>query len=468
MHEELDITLDLLRDQHPNFGHHTSKKEVEQSFADAKKAIVRPLNLLAYYRILFPLVSQIGEFHTYLGGNDDFLTDEINYAKIYCLPFTLKFQPQFAVIGQNDNDIPVGTHIVKINRKSIPEILEKTGRYISRDGLGENAALYHINKGFSFLHFLAFGSRKTYVLQLRLPDGNIVTKTVQSVSYYDETFAHNRERLGQLGQNFETVTLQELEAIYFRIISFGVSPEKFEKEIGSLIKKAKSAKHLILDLRDNPGGRSGNAEFLLRRLIHNPIYAPRYFHTPSKKLKALAEVKSRVGLSKNGRELLEEANEFITLFKKGKSLISLVSNGNYRQGMKKNPSSKGFRGQIHILVNGGTASAASGVARHLRDTGFVTLYGSAPNGTLNRGCSQPSHFYRLRYSYFKLSVAWLCRANKIMQTTQFIEPDYPFVDLEPDRHEKDRLLEFVIEKIQQLHQPPLPKPKPSNKQLKAS
>jgi len=71
MHEELDITLDLLRDQHPNFGHHTSKKEVEQSFADAKKAIVRPLNLLAYYRILFPLVSQIGEFHTYLEGNDD-------------------------------------------------------------------------------------------------------------------------------------------------------------------------------------------------------------------------------------------------------------------------------------------------------------------------------------------------------------------------------------------------------------
>ena len=66
MHKELNITLELLRDQHPNFGFYSHQTVVNQSFNKAKREITSPLSREEFFKRLMPLVTQVSDAHTCL------------------------------------------------------------------------------------------------------------------------------------------------------------------------------------------------------------------------------------------------------------------------------------------------------------------------------------------------------------------------------------------------------------------
>ncbi len=461
--EELLLIENLLEQQHPNFGFYKPTADVKNAFAQVRKSQTQPLSRQAFFDLAFPLVAQVKDSHTCLSAPLEIRRQYFDYNK-KALPLLLTFHEDFAVLNRTHPMIAAGTKILEINDRTVPEIIEALADYSCQDGKNVSATLHRINQNFPVLYQRAFGESVNFSVNTVNQMGE--TTSVDVESYPLNAMSSIYSPSDSLRSFIKTRWKQNEETYYIKLRSFLVGKERFARSIDRVFKdiREKKAKHLILDLRGNGGGWVANASLMLAYLLNSRHHFPHYFHVPNQKLASLAPVLSNRKISKDKKELLEDANSFIRRIKRFRGRKRAFPKGLYALARSQAWGKKAYNGELHVLIDGGTYSAASMLAAQLRLKRKVTFYGDIAGGAPNRNCSSPHHAYALPHSGLKLQVAWNCNIEKLNKKPEVFKPNVFFVDEASDSRWKDRLLKQVYKRIAGKWFPPLPQTKPTELQ----
>src|SRR5690606_16272433 len=187
---------------------------------------------------------------------------------------------------------------------------------------------------------------------------------------------------------------------YMKLRSFtNGNYKKFYKESFNKLDSAK-AKHLILDLRDNGGGRISEIDYLYAYLTLNdykfledsevnsrtPFLTAIMSNTTPNSLKVLAGIFSPLIVAQNLIKTKKRDGKLYYVFKYTKI---------------KSPKPNHFTGELYVLINGNSFSASSIISTHLKATKRAVFVGEETGGAYNGTVSGVYKIYELPTSKLK-------------------------------------------------------------------
>ncbi|MEM9050767.1 MAG: S41 family peptidase [Bacteroidota bacterium] len=307
------------------------------------------------YKKVAQMAALSNEGHFSLGNDKDFVHSDVWNSEE-------PFFPLFVVIIEDsiyvyydlseENQLQKGDQILSINGRTSKEIITEMITYIPTDGVIPTYPRRRLTQRFPWLYHFVIEQSESYTLEV-LPFGENEPKEITlEARLSNERMANYRERFKKEDDSpsindFYELTFQESTAILtlksfdWRLIEkYGLKAKDFYKGVFEEIEANKSEK-LIIDLRDNTGGRNEFADEMVPFIRKENI-----------------EI-----------ELLSEATSW-----KGKRI----------KRKARSRSSLAFNGEIIALVNGLSYSNGSVLARYLREYGDAKIIGEE-SGTRYEG-----------------------------------------------------------------------------------
>jgi len=200
----------------------------------------------------------------------------------------------------------------------------------------------------------------------------------------------------EIPDNIETEVIVPGEIAYLRINSFIGNPEFDDRTILPFLQDVQDFDHLIIDIRGNAGGlMSYFNEYVLRRIISEPIEVGSYEFFSSgdmayRWMNAYAQTALQLGSLASWQEQIYTgvvpATDFIQ--ERGMEHFNeddlarldyvLIS----RYAIIPSDDNVGFDGKVWLLIDGGSQSASSHVAKTALYTGFATVVGENTSGVM--------------------------------------------------------------------------------------
>ena len=432
---DIDFVHTKLRKYHPQLYKYTSKKELDFKFDSLKSAMDRPMDSREFFLKLSPVVSSIKQGHTAL-----YLTTKKN--KVKTKP-TLNYSPSTAfrvemigeklyVIKDNRKDslVKSGTEILSINGVKPIDLFNKYKNTLSSDGYNKTYAI----RAFNYRYFSDLYSEKTpndsLICRLKYKDSTWLVdlkEPLRKTIKKPDTPKHERKTVKQTKSKeiiktkpakIKVKTLKFLEPdssvalITIRNFMQG-NYRKFYSQSFKSIKDA-NTKSLIIDLRDNGGGRLSDATLLYSYLVDTAFRMTKKF-----------ELTSRESISKTLPAVIPKSPLYPKpLLKAMTALLAVPINLYVNLHIRKHgdsyllsteyskkalPQKDNFKGKVYVLINGGTFSASSIVSANLKGTNRAFFVGEETGGAYN-GCvagllpilDLPKSKLNLRFGIFQI------------------------------------------------------------------
>jgi hypothetical protein len=452
MRADLEKFKRALINIHPGTYIHQNPEEFELLFDNLKLETSKPLEATEFYKIILRLVAGIRDGHTQayafgeLGG--------LIYSQKR-LPFQVYVYNQriFIVKNMSTQEIPEGSEIFAIDGNLSNEILIEILRHYSSDGKSYSG-MYHWLGGpyrpFYRLYPEIFGVQSSYNLVYRdYNTSEILTTRIDAISEDDyermDSVKYSSEKPNEEAFNF---TMHEEEGYAYmtigRFIKDGFDepentyPDFYKKCFEEI--SSKNIQSLIIDLRDNGGGKASNAAYLIQYFIEKPII-------PAKEI-------STLGNDSYFRELTGDTlnlDKSFGLTPTNKGTFKVTKTEVLRDLMEYNPINEyGYSGKLIVLINGGTTSAGAIAAGLLKEHTNAILvgeetfgYAGISNGIRQisiRGDSTETAIYLpLLHTEYDM--------NPEVQRRSVV-PDYQLSNsLQNILSNRDNVLEFVLNKL---------------------
>lgn len=367
---------------HPGTYTHQSPEEFEQMMNNLMFETSKPLEATAFYRIVLKMIANIHDGHTqaYTFGK---LGAIVNNQKRF--PFHVHIRNERIYIRENmsSQEIPEGSEILAINGDLSNDVISEILAHYSSDGKSYNGMLHWLGgpyKSFYRLYPEIYGEQQSYNLIYRnYTSKEVTTVKIDAISkeIYEirESERYPSKKADEEVFNFE---INEKEKYAFLKISrfFKDGYDEPENTYPNFYKKCfkeisnKNIKNLIVDLRDNGGGKASNAAYLLQYFIDKPI-------TPAKEIITLGD--DTYFLKITG-DTLNLDNSF-GLTPKEDTTFKVTKSEVLRDLMSYNPIKEyQYNGSLTVLINGGTASAASIAAGLLKEYTNASFVGEETYG----------------------------------------------------------------------------------------
>jgi Peptidase family S41 len=316
-----------LEKKHPNLYLYTPKAEMNLFFDSLYNSIDKPSAEIEFYNLITLLNSKIKDGHTMMLPGEE-ATDYFSKNEKF-FPFYVFIKENKLYVNMNcspDTSIKTGAEILSINGKSAPEIMSRLLSRQIRDGNNETYPNWILNNYFKEYFSFSFGLPSHFSITYRENISETQTKTIDALSkdsirfYKQSRYSHRTPGTNdKQGIILEIDT--ELKTASLTIKSFDKDilknqyRQNFRTAIEKIFKQIESSKihSLILDLRNNQGGDFENGRILLSYLITQQI------------------------------KYLETGNE-------SRMII---------------PKANNFKGDLYILINGGSFSNTAIVSSYL-------------------------------------------------------------------------------------------------------
>jgi hypothetical protein len=333
-----------------------------------------------------------------------------------------KKKPKGSAKRNKSQEIPKGAEIIAIDEMTIPEWMEKIGEFISSDE--DDPAFEYVIAGqaFDFFRFLATEEHKNYLEVDYVVKNDTIRESVRlgyaPLKLMEERFKADEKQFDKDKKSFGKFKFIG-NVGYFRFPSFndnhGKLYSEFLKKSFKKIRKKKGVETIIIDVRGNHGGNIQTE--LLSYFVSEPQVVGNY--NIEKRLKR----KERRHIKKNTEE-----------FRRYKHNMR-----EFKRFERKHPQFNGqvvtypidtaliFRGNVIVLTDEGTFSAASLLASQMKTLCNAQIMGSRAGGSYY-ACNAGTLKFTLPHS----KITFILNPNVCASTlsTTSIDPDIKNVDVE--------------------------------------
>ena len=426
---DLTFLRRALEEVHPGLYCYTPKDSLDRAFTHAAALLTHPLDEQAFWQVLQPLIVQVHCGHTRVQHSAAYRAWARRQPHYY-FPFTVAVRQDRLFVAENQSTTPSlrpGTEIIAIEGHPASEILPRLRTLISADGYGTGFQDKELEAGFFDDYYASlYAAKPAYHLVVRdstgqtreltplappAPTSGTGTKVTAPPLTAEQATARRLARLHTLNY---PVALPATAILRLRSFDYEEDYQAFHATVFAELAQ-RHTKRLVIDLRGNPGGNNVLAADLLKYLLSSPFVLTK-------------SAQARVVLPSFMSAVPESSSYFDTTQVKRlpdgtltEASPSLGRQQPYRQHR--------FRGQLVLLVDGGTFSAASNFAASLRAQRRVHILGQETGGTeagLNGGVISrvelPQTHMILQLPHFRLLTA--CRAPHLGRGVQ---PDVEIV-----------------------------------------
>ncbi|AUP77719.1 S41 family peptidase [Flavivirga eckloniae] len=444
LHEDIDKVYNQLKRHHPKLYQYTPKEVLDFKFDSLKEAIKTPINSREFYKKLAPVVSQVKQGHISLGSANKWYTKKERKQllkrkfEFYALDFEYLQNKLWVKSTRGKDSTVVGCEVVKIEDDLVSDLIDVYKTRFSSDGYNTTLHNRYVGRRFSSFYYKDKGYVDSLRVTFKNEDSLFIktlrriekkkkskkkdsTKIVKPVKLTSAEKKANRiaakkkrkfNRMHGFIKKYKTYTrnfrfVEEAEDVaYMKLRGFtNGNYKRFYKESFAKLDSAKT-KYLILDLRDNGGGRIAEIDYL-------------YSHLTNKQYKFIedSEVNSRIPflkflmsnttpnsikvLSGLASPVIVVQNLIRTRKQEGKLYYR------FRQTRLRGPRPLHFTGDIYVLINGNSFSASSLISTHLKATKRATFVGEETGGAYNGTVAGIYKLYELPNTKLKIRMGMM-------------------------------------------------------------
>ncbi|PVW15720.1 peptidase S41 [Marixanthomonas spongiae] len=486
LREDVDIAYAQLKKYHPKLYQYTAKETLDFKFDSLKQAIKTPLTSREFYEKLAQVVTHVHQGH--ISVSPPYIKRKRKARKKFrdkkfafnAMDFEY-LNDKLWVIDANEKDSAlVGAEVVAVGGAHPKFLIEKYNTLIASDGY--NTTLFEGMVGSRFPKF--YRKNQGFVDSLKVTFKNtdsVFNKTFHWIAPKDKaekdsTANSKKQRMTREERKAARIARREKRKLndkygyikekdeftrifkfmdsdstvaYMKIRGFtnGSYDDFYEESFAAM--DAVGTKHLIIDLRDNGGGRLAEI---------NELYG--YLTDEEYQFINKSEVTNRLPflnfLFANGNSWFLKGlgvvfSPFIAvhnLIKTEKQEEKIYYRWKYTNTQK--PKENTYKGAVYVLINGNSFSASSILSTHLKATDRATFIGQETGGAYNgtvaglfRNYELPNTKVRLRMGIMQLEAPY-----KTAPDGYGVKPD---VEITPTRKDReagiDSELQYVLNKI---------------------
>ena len=475
---DVDFTYRKLQELHPKLYWYCTKKDLDYKFDSLKTTITEPMTSFDFFKKLSPVVAAVRQGHVVVYPPTKKMLKKETKAllkkgvgPLSQFDFELIDEKLF-VVKNNSHDITIkiGTEVVTVNGIKPIDLIKEYSKFYSSDGFNTTLKTSTSGKRFSsffttenglkdsLLYIFKYNdSLKTIMIRRKKDDttGTSAKKIEKKLAFKDKAklkALRKKKRVNgyysvekNYNRNLNFLEKDSSVAV-LKIKSFKIGDSKtFYKESFAKIAAYKS-KTLILDLRNNGGGRVTEIADLYSYLAESPfvfldksevvskssLFKGAYFYGGSFGVKVLKIIFSPIIYS----------YILLTVDKKHDG------NYNFETQTKPRPINKNaFKGKVYILINGGSFSASSIISSNLKGSKRALFVGEETGGAFNGTVAGFMPRVKLPHSniQIRMGVMYMAPHFKTPAEGRGIFPDMQIIPTIEDRiKENDPELNWIL------------------------
>ena len=435
---ELSLLYNTLVNVHPSVYRFTSESEYKMLTEGMTNEIEDGLNALEFHRLVRQNIREIRCGHTTARPSVDWYQQQRTDSKL--IPFEVYLLENRLFIKEafdQDSTLLPGTEILRVNGKGSSDIISEMRTIIEVDGYSATHENYKIEQLFRTYFLFLNGRQDSYDVDYLDINGNRKSITLKAGLFGKRKSTSDQAHtlFKNSGSSFyfpdQAYKLAVLDLTNFT----GKGYKKHYKKVFEAI-QMQGVEHLVLDLRGNGGGYFPNGNRLLRYFLPEPFSMD--FSRSKTRVKKQAHLKMPFW-----------SRMTKVLFRLMPDKDKADPNRNYSiryKPIRKHP----FKGQLYVLIDGGTFSMGSLVAAKLKHHTTCTLIGEESGGGALGSNAVLSYNLTLPESQIRVRVPYYFLDHKIEpgQTGRGVLPhvktQYTLEDLLAG---KDKEMEWVLESI---------------------
>lgn len=492
------LELKIKRTQ-PSLYNFITKEELQRKFDSVRNTINTPLKPNEFYFKISPLLASIRQGHAIMFPlTTQYSKKENKKLKKKGLGPISQFEYKWIdhkllVLKNNslDSTIQLGTEIIKIDNIKPQDLYTKYRKTFSSDGFNETFIPYAFSMRFGAYMYYELGLRDSLNYHFKLKD-SVYSKVIKRLpkaeedlktkknkflfskvedsifnimSKEDKKLARQnkkKKRRYDFIYGYDPLKKQYSKSLYFTSLDSSTAVFKIKdfsrggyrkayKEVFELLRN-KETQNLILDLRNNPGGRLNEIHELYSYLTADSTF----------QLIEKAVLSSKSSLLK--ADYLNSIPNSLYIFAIPTyplyagflwAKTKKDENENYRFSMKssriKRHKATYFRGKIYVLINGGSYSAACIISSKLKENPEIIFVGEETGGAFNGTVAGRTSTYKLPNSNLKMRL-WIMEIAATNKTEVYGRGIFPNVKIIPTLDDiisaNDPEIKWVIKDIE--------------------
>lgn len=490
--EDIDFAYQKLQKMHPRLYWYISKENLDYKFDSLKNSITKPINSKEFYKKIAPIIATIKQGHTFVypsvkqyTKSEDNAMNKRGINPISQFNFEIFDNKLFVVKNKSKNKtVKIGSQVLSINDKNPMELVAEYDNYFTSDGYNKTFKTNFLGKRFSTIYGFENGindslkyvfkyndSIKTVIIRRKNPDSTkTVKKTVtkeikKELTKSEKAIKKAQDKALKITQKiygYNPLTKEYNRNLKFMQTDSSVAVmsikqfkignySNFYEESFEKIKYYKS-KTLIIDLRDNGGGRLAEIKELYSYLADTSFVFLKKSEVTSK------NSLFKYAYLKGGSPLLKTAKVIATplVYPVFYLITKKDANGKYYENLFVKPQKimpQAFKGKVFVLINGGSFSASSIISSNLKGSKRATFVGQETGGAYNGTVAGFMPIIKLPNSKVKIKIGIMsCEPHQQTEVEgRGIFPDKEIIPTLNDRVKgKDVEMEWIIQEINSL------------------
>jgi C-terminal processing protease CtpA/Prc len=480
---DVDFVYNKLQKLHPELYWYISKEKLDYKFDSLKTTIKEPLTSLEFYHKISPVIACVGQGHIQVSPPVRRLTKEEKKkfgrrSKHPLSKFTYEYDGDKLYIIKNKSDykdIKPGSEVISVNGIRTADIINKFKKDYASDGYNKTFFNRRFSWSFSRLFYTETGVYDSIMFKTNYRDTTLVTclralkkevkenkdsiadAKIDSVKRDSVDMAKadtiKKKKPKRIFDNARKLRFIDKDSTiaFMRIKSFGTTGKRFYKKSFAAIDSAK-ANILIIDLRDNTGGKLSDVANLYSYL------ADTSFVFLDKSVVTKRTSMTHLGIFRNASPVGKVIHVILTPFRWGFGIGRYIKvdkeNGKYyyafKQSKLKEPKPNNFKGDVYVIINGGSFSASSIISSNLKGSGRAVFVGEETGGAYNGTVAgvmpqRKTPNAKINFSFGHVLIQPHYKTNK---KGHGIYPDaYVTTSIQDKIDEKDSELDWIIEDI---------------------
>lgn len=451
-HKEMSDDLYALKkkiiDSHPNPFAFITQTEFNDRYTELVKALPDTATAAEFVYYVARALEVMKDSHTGLDFN--YLTAALLDHERRILPLNLISGKDGFLVEKDPRDhIEPGTKILCINNESIDDLYAKVLLYANSEGEALVSRRRVADAILPIVLSLQNKLGETVRVDVEAPD----SQRVEHLDMHTMNKAYFRQRRQyQRSMEWDSIfsfkTAKEGKYAMLKIGSFSPSSsKKFRKFIKSAFKdmSAFCTSDLVIDLRDNGGGSSSNVEYLYSFLKEAGHNTPSNVILKSSELSRSRQKMFDSGLVRAYFKLFHGRDENVKSFLHLYDLPFGELDTSYYHDREVQPLKRVFMGDVYLIINGLTASAAVDFTNTFKKEKRGVVVGEPCMGPVSGTFGNPAS-YKLENSGIRVFIATIRYNydNTFIYESHAIQPDYYIETKLSDLAKgKDTQLEFI-------------------------